>query len=65
MNGSQIAGLFVRDQPIVEIGADLGEGHRAETRQQHRFGLVKGPPQRGVDRLLDKAAGRLRPVADG
>ena len=50
-----------RDAPL-NVGAQRRQRHLAEAREQQRFDVLERPCERGVDRLLDGAAGRLRPV---
>src|SRR3546814_2372884 len=47
----------------VEIGGERGERHRFEPVEQQRLRLAEAGVERGVDRLLDKAAGRVGAVA--
>ncbi len=47
-----------------KVGAERGEGDFAEPAQDKRFGFIERLAERGVDRLLDKAARRLGAVAD-
>src|SRR3546814_7636111 len=52
-----------RGHARVEIGGERGERDFAEAREQQRLGVLKTGVERGVDGLLDEAAGRLGAVA--
>src|SRR3546814_2994986 len=52
-----------RGHARVEIGGERRERHFAEACEQQRLGVLKAGVERGVDRLLDEAAGRLGAVA--
>ena len=49
----------------MKVCAQHGERHLAEARKQQGLRLPERLVERGVNRLLDGAARRLRPVADG
>ena len=48
----------------MKIGAQHCQGHFAEAREQQGFGIVQCRIEGGINRLFDKTAGRLGPVAD-
>src|SRR3954447_12386895 len=65
MDVLQVVGSAVGGEAAVEVGAQHGQRHLAEAREQQRLRVVERLVERGVHRLFDEASGRVRAVAHG